>query len=99
MTGELRGHPGVAEGPTYTSSTLRSRHHGYAGSRETSHHAALPELGILAGSGVVGASIAVAVGAALGLKYHGTDAVVVDFFGDGASSRGDFHEGLNLAGV
>ena len=79
--------------------TMCARKNGYSGGRETSHHAGLPELGILVGSGVVGASIAVAVGAALGLRYQGSDAVVVDFFGDGATSRGDFHEALNLAGV
>jgi pyruvate dehydrogenase E1 component alpha subunit len=28
---------------------------------------------------------------------RGSDAVVVDFFGDGASSRGDFHEAINMA--
>ncbi len=79
--------------------TMCARKNGYSGGRETSHHAGIPQLGILVGSGVVGASIAVAVGAALGLQYRGSDAVVVDFFGDGASNRGDFHEGLNLAGV
>jgi TPP-dependent pyruvate/acetoin dehydrogenase alpha subunit len=79
--------------------TMCAKKTGYSGGRETSHHAGIPEIGVLVGSGVVGASIAVAVGAALGLQYLGTDSVVVDFFGDGASNRGDFHEGLNLAGV
>ena len=79
--------------------TMCAKKNGYSGGRETSHHAGIPEIGILAGSGVVGASIAVAVGAALGLKYCQSDAIVMDFFGDGASCRGDFHEGLNLAGV
>lgn len=40
-----------------------------------------------------------AVGLALGLKMQGGDGVVVTFCGDGASSEGDFHESLNLAGV
>ena len=79
--------------------TMCAKANGYSGGRETSHHAGLPDLGILVGSGVVGASIAVAVGAALGIRYRESDAVVVDFFGDGASNRGDFHEALNLAGV
>ena len=79
--------------------TMCAKKNGYSAGRETSHHAGIPEIGVLVGSGVVGASIAVAVGAALGLKYRGSDAVVVDFFGDGASNRGDFHEGLNLAAV
>jgi pyruvate dehydrogenase E1 component alpha subunit len=40
-----------------------------------------------------------AVGLALGLKMQGRDSVVMTFCGDGASSEGDFHEALNLAGV
>ncbi len=40
-----------------------------------------------------------AVGLAWGLKLQGAPGVVVVFVGDGASSEGDFHESLNLAGV
>ena len=40
-----------------------------------------------------------AVGLAWGLKLQGIDAVVMTYFGDGASSEGDFHEACNLAGV
>ena len=40
-----------------------------------------------------------AVGLAWGLRMQGSDAVVVVYFGDGASSEGDFHEACNLAGV
>ena len=67
--------------------------------KESSHHAGYPDRGILACSGIVGGSIPVATGAALGLRMQGTDNAVVCFFGDGAASRGDFHEGLNLAAV
>lgn len=67
--------------------------------KETSHHAGYPQHGILAGTGIVGGSIPVAVGAALGLRLRGTNNVMVCFFGDGASNRGDFHEALNLAAV
>ena len=67
--------------------------------KETAHHATYPEHGILPGTAIVGGSIPVAVGAALALRMQGTDNVVVDFFGDGASNRGDFHEALNLAAV
>ena len=45
------------------------------------------------------ASVPVAAGAALALKYRGTRNVAYCFFGDGATSRGDWHEGLNLAAV
>jgi pyruvate dehydrogenase E1 component alpha subunit len=40
-----------------------------------------------------------AVGLGWGLRHQGSDAVVMTYFGDGASSEGDAHEALNLAGV
>jgi pyruvate dehydrogenase E1 component alpha subunit len=45
------------------------------------------------------AQIPHAVGLAWGLRHQGSDAVVTVYFGDGASSEGDAHEALNLAGV
>jgi acetoin:2,6-dichlorophenolindophenol oxidoreductase subunit alpha len=72
---------------------------GPAGGKSTAHHMADPERGVLPGSGIVGASITVAAGAALAFKLQRKDHVVIDFFGDGAAQRGDFHEGLNFAGA
>ncbi len=40
-----------------------------------------------------------AVGLAWGLRHRGERGVVYAFFGDGATSEGDFYEALNLAGV
>lgn len=40
-----------------------------------------------------------AVGIAYGMRYREKDDVALVFFGDGATSEGDFHEGLNFAGV
>ena len=45
------------------------------------------------------AQIPHAVGLAWGLRQQGRDAVVATYFGDGASSEGDAHEAMNLAGV
>jgi pyruvate dehydrogenase E1 component alpha subunit len=45
------------------------------------------------------ASVPVAVGAALAMRYKGTGGVAFSYFGDGATSRGDWHEGVNLASV
>ncbi|MCU1390710.1 MAG: Pyruvate dehydrogenase (acetyl-transferring) [Ilumatobacteraceae bacterium] len=45
------------------------------------------------------AQIPQAVGLAWGLQMQQTGGVVVVYFGDGASSEGDFHEACNLAGV
>jgi pyruvate dehydrogenase E1 component alpha subunit len=39
------------------------------------------------------------VGIGWALKYRNKDDIAMTFFGDGATSEGDFHEGLNLAGV
>jgi TPP-dependent pyruvate/acetoin dehydrogenase alpha subunit len=67
--------------------------------KECVHHLGIPERGILVGTGVIGSDIAKATGAALAAKIKGTTQVVLDFFGDGASNRGDFHESLNLAAI
>jgi pyruvate dehydrogenase E1 component alpha subunit len=40
-----------------------------------------------------------AVGLAYAAQYRGDDAVVMVYFGDGATSEGDFHEAMNFAGV
>jgi len=40
-----------------------------------------------------------AVGAAMAAKYRGDRIAAVAYFGDGGTSEGDFHEGLNFAGV
>ena len=40
-----------------------------------------------------------AVGLSYGITYRGKDDVVVTFFGDGATSEGEFHEAMNFAGV
>ena len=72
---------------------------GTARGKETSHHMGDKTLGLVAGSGVVGGSIAVAVGTALACKLLDTSRVTLCFFGDGASNRGDFHESLNLAAI
>jgi pyruvate dehydrogenase E1 component alpha subunit len=40
-----------------------------------------------------------AVGIAWAIKYRQKDDVVMTFLGDGGTSEGDFHEGMNFAGV
>ena len=47
----------------------------------------------------IGAQLPHAVGLAWGLRRQRTDSVVICYFGEGASSEGDFHEACNLAGV
>lgn len=50
-------------------------------------------------SGIVGASLPPACGAALAAKMSGSGAVAVAFFGEGAANQGTFHESLNLAAL
>ena len=70
-----------------------------SGARQFPTHGAYPEYGIVNLSNVVGTQIPQAVGAALAMKMGGEDGVVIVNFGDGASSVGDCHEGMNFAAV
>ena len=47
----------------------------------------------------VATQIPIAVGAAMAAKLKGDATAVMAYMGDGATSKGDFHEGLNFAGV
>lgn len=64
-----------------------------------SMHIADFDVGMLGANGIVGAGAPLAVGAALALKYKGTDNVVVCFAGDGAQNQGAVLESLNLAAI
>jgi len=61
---------------------------------------ACPEgLNILPVSVSVGTHIPHAVGVAMAARYRRDRIAVAAYFGDGATSKGDFHEGFNMAGV
>jgi pyruvate dehydrogenase E1 component alpha subunit len=47
----------------------------------------------------VGSQMLHAVGIGWGIRYRKKNDVVMTFFGDGATSEGDFHEAANFAGV
>ncbi len=72
---------------------------GPARGKWTSHHMGDLDKGILVGSLIIGSQFPTAVGAAMAFKLKKTDQVCLCFFGDGASNRGDFHEGLNMAAI
>lgn len=55
------------------------------------------ELRIIPTSVVIGCQIEHAAGLAYAARYKGEDAAAVCFIGDGGTSEGDFHEGLNFA--
>jgi len=62
-------------------------------------HLADPSTRNLGATGIVGANIPVAVGAALALKKDKSRNVVLCFFGDGAINQGVFHESMNMAAI
>ena len=71
----------------------------FSGARQFPTHGAYPGRKIVNLSNVVGTQIPQAVGAALAAKMRGEDVVTIVYFGDGASSQGDCHEGMNFAGI
>ncbi len=102
MTGNHRshGHP-IAKGARLAPllAELLGKRSGVCGGRGGSMHLADFSVGSLGESGIVGASIPVAVGAALSARVRDSGQVCICFFGDGASNQGTFHESLNLAAI
>ncbi len=64
-----------------------------------SMHLCAPDIGFDGSVPIVGATIPIAVGAALAAKMDGKGNVAVCYFGDGACEEGVLHESLNLASV
>lgn len=55
--------------------------------------------GLIAFVSMLGDNVPVAAGIGLSFKMRRQDRVSLCFFGDGATSRGDWHEGVNMASV
>lgn len=72
---------------------------GPTGGRDGNMHMGCARRHLLPIISSIGASIPVANGIALAMKYRGEPNVVFNYWGDGATSRGDWHEGLNFATV
>ncbi len=72
---------------------------GYCHGRGGSMHIADFKLRNLGATGIVGAGIPIATGAALALKMRKSSDIVLAFFGDGASNEGNFYESLNMAAI
>jgi 2-oxoisovalerate dehydrogenase E1 component alpha subunit len=69
------------------------------GGRQMPAHYGLASARILTSGSPVATQIPHATGAALASKIRGDGGVSIVYFGDGASSKGDFHEGLNFAAI
>ncbi len=81
----------LGKGEGFSQGVERSFHYGYLA----------PEHGILHAGMIshLGSMIPVAAGCAFAFRQAGSDRVAVNFIGEGGTSTGDFHEGLNMAAV
>jgi 2-oxoisovalerate dehydrogenase E1 component alpha subunit len=70
-----------------------------SGGRQMPAHWGSKRLGIISGSSPIATQIPHASGVAYAMKYKGEDGIVGCWFGDGATSEGDWHEALNFAGI
>ncbi|HZS15591.1 MAG TPA: thiamine pyrophosphate-dependent dehydrogenase E1 component subunit alpha [Candidatus Dormibacteraeota bacterium] len=70
-----------------------------SGSRQMPSHFGCRRLNIITGGSPVATQVLHAAGAALAAKVRGEDAVAFTSLGEGSTSEGDFHEGLNFAAV
>jgi len=102
LTSTHRGHGHtLAKGADATKMMceLFGRATGYNKGKGGSMHIADFSVGMLGANGVVAAGIPIATGAAHALKIRRQPNIVACFFGDGATNRGPFLEGLNWAQV
>ncbi len=81
----------LGKGDGFSQGVERSFHYGYLA----------PEHGILHVGMIshLGSMIPVAAGCAFAFRHSGSDRVAINFIGEGGTSTGDFHEGLNMAAV
>lgn len=67
--------------------------------RQMPQHYGTKALNFVSTSSSIANQVPAATGTAMAQKYLGTDEITVCTFGDGATSEGDWHAGLNMAGV
>jgi 2-oxoisovalerate dehydrogenase E1 component alpha subunit len=70
-----------------------------SGGRQMPSHWGSSRLGIVSHSSAIATQIPHAAGIAYAAKHRGEETVAGCWFGEGATSEGDWHEGLNFAGV
>jgi 2-oxoisovalerate dehydrogenase E1 component alpha subunit len=70
-----------------------------SGGRQMPSHWGCRRLGIISGSSPIATQVPHAAGIAYAAKIRGEAAVAACWFGDGATSEGDWHEGLNFAAI
>ena len=72
---------------------------GVTGGREGNVHFGDRELGCVGMVSMLPDMMLVATGMAMAFKLRGEERCAITWFGDGSTSRGDFHEAMNWAGV
>ncbi len=70
-----------------------------SGGRQMPNHWGSSRLGVISGSSPIATQLPHAAGLAYAAKLRREDTVAVSYFGEGATSKGDFHEALNFAGI
>jgi len=70
-----------------------------SGGRQMPGHYGIAARNILSVSSPVATQLLHATGIAWAAKLRKTDQVVITYIGEGSSNQGDFHEGLNFAGI
>jgi TPP-dependent pyruvate/acetoin dehydrogenase alpha subunit len=76
-----------------------ARKDGPTGGRDANTHFGDLKLGVIAPISVVGELVSVLAGVALAAKLRGEKRVALTYVGDGATSTGQVHEGMNFAAV
>jgi pyruvate dehydrogenase E1 component alpha subunit/2-oxoisovalerate dehydrogenase E1 component alpha subunit len=76
-----------------------ARRDGPTGGRDANTHFGDLARGVVAPISMLGETVPVMAGIALGAKIRGEKRVAVAYVGDGAMSTGPFHEGVNFAAV
>jgi TPP-dependent pyruvate/acetoin dehydrogenase alpha subunit len=85
--------------PARLLAELAGRTSGYGGGKGGSMHIAVPDVGFMTATGVVGGNIPLALGAAYAAVVRGDGRAALVAFGDGAGQTGSFHESLNIAAL
>jgi pyruvate dehydrogenase E1 component alpha subunit len=67
--------------------------------RDGNMHMGDMKYNLIAFVSMLGDNVPVAAGLGMAFKMRNEDRVAICFFGDGATSRGDWHEGINMAAV
>ncbi|MBD3162991.1 MAG: dehydrogenase [Candidatus Eisenbacteria bacterium] len=90
----LRGIP-----PRTLMAQILGKKDGLSGGRDSFLHSGDPARKVIGATSMLGATYPVATGVALAFKIRRQPNLAIGLLGEGATSRGDFHEALNFAGI